>query len=142
MSAFDPKRTCAHLRPNDFRPADSPGNSGCNGRERKLLLIRGCGMQLVIRTSATARGRMLPQSHWRLKTAAQRPSLPVRQPPYDADFFSWFSNGGIVRGTEAKPLAAYRRRLCCARASRVDWKPKTAVAMRRLSHGKRPPASS
>jgi hypothetical protein len=70
-------------------------------------------MQLVIRTSATARGRMLPQSHWRLKTVAQRPSLPVRQPPYDADFFSLFSNGGIVRGTEAKPLAVYRRRLCC-----------------------------
>src|SRR5215467_1900945 len=76
-------------------------------------------MQLVIRTRATARGRMLPRSHWRLKTVAQRPSLPVRQPPYDADFSSLFSNGGIVRGTEAKPLAPYRRRLCCAGASRA-----------------------
>jgi len=63
-------------------------------------------MQLVIRTSATARRRMLRQSHWRLKTVAQRPSLPVRQPPYDAGFFSLVSNGGIVRGTDAKPLAA------------------------------------
>jgi hypothetical protein len=42
-------------------------------------------------------------------------SLPVQRPPYDADFSSLFSNGGIVRGIEAKPLAAYRRRLCCLR---------------------------
>src|SRR3974390_294754 len=129
MSAYDPKRTFTQLQPNDFRSADSPWNSGCNGRQRELLLICGCGMQLVIRTRATARGRMLPKSHWRLKTVAQRPSLPVRQPPYDADFFSLFSNGGIVRGTEAKPLAAYRRRLCCGGATRAHWTPRTAVAI-------------
>jgi hypothetical protein len=80
-----------------------------------FCLFEVAGMQLMIRTRVTARGRTLAWSHWRLKTVAQRPSLPVRQPPYDADFSSLFSNGGIVRGTEAKPLAAYRRRLCCVR---------------------------
>ena len=51
-----------------------------------FCLFEVAGMQLMIRNRATARGRMLPRSHWRLKTVAQRPSLPVRQPPYDADF--------------------------------------------------------
>jgi len=44
---------------------------------------------------------MLTGSHWRLKT--QRPSLPVRQPPYDAVCFLLVCNGGIVCGDKAKP---------------------------------------
>jgi hypothetical protein len=43
--------------------------------------------------STSARGRMLTGSHWRLKT--QRPSLPVRQPPYDAVCSSLFATAAL-----------------------------------------------
>ena len=72
-------------------------------------------MQLMIRNRATARGRMLPRSHWRLKTVANDLHCRFDNPHTMPISPSLFSNGGIVRGTEAKPLAAYRRRLCCVR---------------------------
>jgi hypothetical protein len=43
--------------------------------------------------STSARGRMLTGSHWRLKT--QRPSLPVRRPPYDAVCSSLFATAAL-----------------------------------------------
>jgi hypothetical protein len=63
-------------------------------------------------SKATARGRMLSWSHWRVKAVTQRPSLPVRQPPTMA------CDTHIVWGVKAKPpVFDIGWRLCCMAAS-------------------------